>query len=203
MSQSEKQTLRAQMKTLREELSARDADAGETLADKFPMKLLERYGPTVSAYWPIGSEIDPLPLIRRLKNEGNADICLPRVEADGTMTFRAWAPGNELEARPFGLQEPLETAPIALPTLILTPLLAYDRGGNRLGYGQGHYDKTISKLRENGRAFICGLAYHEQEVDDLPCEPHDIPLDWIMSERGSIPLFMMRAFAKDAPDATT
>ena len=86
---TDKAQLRQQMKTLRAELGARDPDAGETLAGKFPMKLLQRYGPVVSAYWPIGSEIDPLPLVRRLKNEGGADICLPRVEADGAMTFRA------------------------------------------------------------------------------------------------------------------
>lgn len=194
-----KHDLREQMKVLRAELHARDPDAGETLASKFPMKLLQRYGPVVSAYWPIGSEIDPVPLVRRLKNEGDADICLPRVEDDGTMTFRSWAPGNALEDRPFGLQEPLPEAPIATPTLVLTPLLGFDRQGNRLGYGKGHYDRALSKLRANGRVFVCGLAFFGQELDQVPAEPHDIPLDWLMTERGSIPLFMMRAMAKNAP----
>lgn len=197
----EKQALRAEMKVVRDELSARDPDAGETLADKFPMKLLARYGPNVSAYWPIGSEVDPLPLIRRLKNEGDANICLPRVEADGSMTFRAWAPGNDLEDRPFGLREPLETTAELTPTLVLTPLLAFDRKGNRLGYGKGHYDRALTRLRENGRVFVCGLAFFGQELEQIPAEPHDIPLDWVMTERGSIPLFMMRAMAENGPDA--
>jgi len=196
----EKAELRTQMKELRAELDARDPDAGETLADKFPMKLLERYGPMVSAYWPIGSEIDPFPLIRRLKNEGGADICLPRVEDDGPMSFRAWAPGNPLEDRPFGLQEPLADTPIVSPTLVLTPLLGFDRKGNRLGYGKGHYDRALADLRAKGRVFVCGLAFFGQEVDEVPAEPHDIPLDWVMTERGSIPLFMMRAMAENGPD---
>lgn len=196
----DKQALRAKMKAVRDELSARNPDAGKTLADKFPMKLLERYGPNVSAYWPIGSEIDPLPLIRRLKNEGDANLCLPRVEADESMTFRAWAPGNELEDRPFGLREPLETASDLTPTLVLTPLLAFDRKGNRLGYGKGHYDRALTRLRENGRVFVCGLAFFGQELEQIPAEPHDIPLDWVMTERGSIPLFMMRAMAENGPN---
>ncbi len=201
MSAEAKDVLRGEMEEVRAELSARDPDAGETLADKFPMKLLERYGPMVSAYWPIGSEIDPLPLIRRLKNEGNADICLPRVEADGSMTFRAWAPGDDLEDRPFGLKEPSDRAQPVTPTLILAPLLAYDRHGNRLGYGKGHYDRALSNLRDQGRVFLCGLAFHGQEVDELPAEPHDIPLDWVMTERGSIPIFMMRAMSEQPKSA--
>ncbi len=195
MSANDKTRLRAEMKQLREELAARDPDADEKVADKFPLKLLERYGPTVSAYWPIGSELDPRALMTRLKQAG-ADLALPRVEDDGTMSFRAWAPGNELEERPFGLLEPTADTPIVTPTLILAPLLGFDRHGNRLGYGQGHYDRAISRLRETGRVFICGLAYHGQECDALPAEAHDIPLDWVVTERGSIPIFMMRTFAR-------
>lgn len=195
MSANDKTRLRAEMKQLREELAARDPDADEKVADKFPLKLLERYGPTVSAYWPIGSELDPRALMTRLKQAG-ADLALPRVEDDGTMSFRAWAPGNELEERPFGLLEPPADTPIVTPTLILAPLLGFDRHGNRLGYGQGHYDRAISRLRETGRVFICGLAYHGQECDALPAEAHDIPLDWVVTERGSIPIFMMRTFAR-------
>ena len=199
----DKQSMRTEMKILREELAARDPDAGESLAARFPMKLLERYGPMVSAYWPIGSEIDPLPLIRRLKNEGDADICLPRVEADGRMTFRSWAPGNALEDRPFGLREPPADVATVTPTLVLTPLLAFDRQGNRLGYGKGHYDRALADLRAQGRVFVCGLAHFGQEVEAVPAEDHDIGLDWVMTERGSIPLFMMRALAQNAPDAET
>lgn len=195
----DKSALRTEMKELREELSARDPDAGETLADKFPLKLFERYGPTVAVYLPIGSEIDPRPLMGKLIVAG-ANLALPCVQDDGTMVYRAYKRGDMLEQRPFGLLEPNGEVPLVNPTLVITPLLAFDRNGNRLGYGKGHYDRALAKLRESGRVFVCGLAFFGQEVEAVPAESHDVPLDWVMTERGSIPLFMMRAMANDAPD---
>ncbi|MEM7328784.1 MAG: 5-formyltetrahydrofolate cyclo-ligase [Pseudomonadota bacterium] len=192
----DKDALRAEMKVMRDELSARDPDAGETLADKFPLKLLERYGPTVAVYLPIGSEIDPRPLIGKLISAG-ATLALPCVQDDGSMVYRAYQRGDMLEKRPFGLLEPNPDVPEVNPTLVLTPLLAFDRNGNRLGYGKGHYDRALTRLRDQGRVFVCGLAFFGQEVDAVPAESHDVPLDWVMTERGSIPLFMMRAMAEN------
>ncbi|RIJ31855.1 5-formyltetrahydrofolate cyclo-ligase [Henriciella algicola] len=189
----EKAALRRELKTLREEAHARDPDAGETLASKFPLKLLERYGPVVAGYLPIGSEIDPLPLMERLEAEG-AKLALPRLETDGSMTFRAWSQGTDLEDGPMGLRQPLESADTVDPTLVLMPLLAFDGMGVRIGYGKGHYDRTLSGLREDGRVFACGLGFHAQMLDELPAEPHDQPLDWAVTERGSVPIFMMRTF---------
>ena len=196
----EKDLLRVALKERREELAARDPDAGETLADKFPMKLFERYGPTVALYLPIGSEIDPKPLMGKLVAAG-AKLALPCVQDDGSMVYRAYTRGDMLEQRPFGLLEPNPEVPEVNPTLVITPLLGFDRNGNRLGYGKGHYDRALTRLREQGRVFVCGLAYFGQEVEEVPAEPHDVPLDWVMTERGSIPLFMMRAMSENAPNA--
>lgn len=195
---TEKDALRAEMKVLREELAARDPDAGETLAEKFPLKLLERYGPTVAVYLPIGSEIDPRPLMGKLIGAG-AKLALPCVQEDGQMVYRAYTRGDMLEQRPFGLLEPNAEVPAVEPTLVITPLLAFDRNGNRLGYGKGHYDRALTRLREQGRVFVCGLAFFGQEIEQVPAEAHDVPLDWVMTERGSIPLFMMRAMAENTP----
>ena len=194
----EKDLLRAALKERREELAARDPDAGETLADKFPMKLFERYGPTVALYLPIGSEIDPKPLMGKLVAAG-AKLALPYVQDDGSMVYRAYTRGDMLEQRPFGLLEPNPEVPEVNPTLVITPLLGFDRNGNRLGYGKGHYDRALTRLRDQGRVFVCGLAYFGQEVEEVPAEPHDVPLDWVMTERGSIPLFMMRAMSENTP----
>ena len=189
----DKETLRAQLKDLRAELAARDPDAGEKLADKFPMKLLERYGPVVAGYLPIRDEIDPTPLMQRLEDAG-AELCLPRVNDDGVaMTYRAWKFGDALEDRPFGLREPPAEAEVVHPTLILVPLLGFDNAGQRLGYGKGHYDRAIASLREMGRVFTCAVAFHGQMIDAVPAEPHDQLLDWAITEAGSVPLFMMRA----------
>ena len=194
-----KTALRSRMKTLRDEMSARLPDAGETIAAKFPLKLLERYGPVVSGYWPIGSEIDPRPLMDKLANTG-ARLALPRIEADETMSFRLWSPGDPLERTSLGLHEPLDSAPEVHPTLVLVPLLAFDRLGNRLGYGKGHYDRALGSLRAEGRAFACGVGFYNQMVSNLPCEAHDEPLDWAVTERGSVPIFMMRTFAEDGDE---
>ena len=196
----DKDQLRGVMKERREELAARDPDAGETLADKFPLKLFERYGPRVAVYLPIGSEIDPRPLMRKLEKAG-AELALPCVQDNGTMIYRAYASGDMLVRRPFGLLEPNPEVSEVQPTLVLTPLLAFDRKGNRLGYGKGHYDRALSRLRDHGRVFTCGLAFFEQEVEAVPAESHDIALDWVMTERGSIPLFMMRAMAETPTEA--
>jgi 5-formyltetrahydrofolate cyclo-ligase len=121
--EDDKTTLRHRMRTLRAEAEARDPDAAGKLAAIFPMKLLERYGPVVSAYVPINEEIDPMPLLDRLVRAG-AETCLPRMTPQGTISWRLWAPGEQLERRGFGLLEPPEDAPEAVPTLVLTPLLA-------------------------------------------------------------------------------
>ena len=197
----EKDLLRTALKERREELAARDPDAGETLADKFPMKLFERYGPTVALYLPIGSEIDPKPLMGKLVAAG-AKLALPCVQEDGSMVYRAYTRGDMLEQRPFGLLEPNPEVLEVHPTLVITPLLGFDRNGNRLGYGKGHYDRALTRLRDQGRVFVCGLAYFGQEVEEVPADPHAVPLDWVMPERGSIPLFMMRAMAENAPEAS-
>ena len=199
--EDDKTNLRHRMRTIRAEAAARDPDGAEKLAAIFPMKLLERYGPVVSAYVPINEELDPMPLLDRLARAG-AETCLPRMTPDG-ISWRLWSPGEPLERRGFGLSEPPEDAPVATPTLVLTPLLAFDTLGNRLGYGRGHYDQALSVLRTKGRAFACAVAYAAQQIDKVPAEAHDQPLDWAITPIGSVPLFMMRnraALSTPAPD---
>ncbi len=185
------------MRGQREEAAARDPDAAERLAARFPIKLFQRYGPVVAGYIAIGDELDPAPLLERLKAEG-ATIVLPRVErnADGpAMTFRDADP-KYLEAGPFGLTQPSSEAPEIRPSLVLAPLLAFDVRGVRLGYGKGHYDTAITALRASGRVFYLGLAYAQQQADVVPAERHDIPLDWVETPLNSLPLFLGRAMAR-------
>ena len=188
----DKNALRQSAKELRQHLHETEKDAAETIASIFPEKLFTRFGPVVAGYIAIGSELDPSPLLARLSDLG-AKICLPRVEDDGSMTFRHVEGTDSLTAGPFGLTQPSADAPLAAPTLVLTPMLAFDAQGNRLGYGKGHYDRALEKLRQNGRVFVCGLAYAGQIVPVIPAESTDIPLDWMVTETGSLPLFFGRA----------
>ncbi len=67
------------------------------------------------------------------------------------------------------------------PTLVLVPLVAFDRKGNRVGYGAGYYDACLRDLRARGRATAIGVAFDEQEFPDIPREPQDEPLDMILT----------------------
>lgn len=190
----QKAILRGHMREIRAESAARDPDAGLKLAERFPIRLFERYGPVVSGYVALNDELDPGPLLARLRSLGGR-ICLPRLEGDGAMTFRDAASGD-LEAGPFGTQQPRSGAEVLRPSLVLAPLLAFDARGARLGYGKGFYDRAIAQLRMTGRVFYLGLAYAQQQADVVPADRSDIPLDWVETPLNSIPLFLGRAMAR-------
>jgi 5-formyltetrahydrofolate cyclo-ligase len=111
------------------------------------------------------------------------------------MTFRD-ASHVTLEKGPFGLTQPSATAEIVRPNLVLTPLLAFDARGRRLGYGKGHYDRAIAALRSTGRVFYLGLAYAQQQADVIPVDRHDVLLDWVETPLNSVPLFLGRAVSR-------
>lgn len=136
-------------------------------------------GATVSAYLPIGSEIDTIPLIDRLARRG-LRLALPHVPScDGTMRFLAWLPGDPLPSGPMGLRQPDAAAPEIDPDIVITPLLAFDGAGNRLGYGAGHFDRAFARL---GGARRIGVAWSAQRVDDVPVDAWDMPLHAVATE---------------------
>jgi len=190
----QKAILRGHMQEIRAEAAARDPDAGARLAARFPVKLFERYGPVVAGTLAIRDELDAAPLLARLAGLG-ARIVLPRVEAHGEMTFRDSSEAT-LEKGPFGLTQPTDKPEIVRPNLVLAPLLAFDLRGRRLGYGKGHYDRAIARLRATGRVFYLGLAYAQQQVDAVPVERHDLLLDWVETPLNSIPLFLGQAVSR-------
>ena len=135
---------------------------------------------SVAGFWPIRSEVDPRPLMAALHDRGQA-LALP-VVSDPHLTFRAWLPGDPLVRRGFGLSEPPETAARMLPDVLLVPLACFDRRGARVGYGKGHYDRTLAALKANGRVVAIGLAFSGQEVESAPVSVHDEPLDIVVTE---------------------
>lgn len=164
--------------------------AGLTLSARLPREGLPPPAAVVSAYWPFRSEIDPRPLMQRLAALG-CRIALPVTPKKGVaqpLRFHLWTPGTALAPRSFGVHEPGADAEEVRPDLLLVPLLAFDRHGGRLGYGAGHYDRTLEALRETRAVTAIGLAYAAQEVERLPIEAHDQPLDAILTERAYIPL---------------
>ncbi|WP_142848777.1 5-formyltetrahydrofolate cyclo-ligase [Telmatospirillum sp. J64-1] len=140
-------------------------------------------GLSVAAYWPMGDEIDPRPLMEWLHGRGCV-VALPVVEARGQpLEFRLWRPGDLLEAGNHGTQHPSGAMPSVTPSLLLVPLLAFDRQGWRLGYGGGYYDRTIAALRDRDVPLrTVGIAYAAQEVEAVPVDGYDQRLDAVVTD---------------------
>lgn len=139
-------------------------------------------GSIVSGWCAMGAELDPLPLMTKLHAAG-AKLALPAI-VEGKLIFRAWAPGEPLARAGFGTSEPDQTAAVVDPDLVLTPMLAFDLRGFRLGYGKGHYDGGLTRLRAAKKITAVGLAFDEQCVEKVPVEPHDQRLDYVITESG-------------------
>lgn len=140
----------------------------------------------VGGYWPLGSELDVRPALLRLRQAGRA-AALPVSGPRGTsLTFRDWDPALPLVAGRYGILEPGDDRPERWPTVILVPLLAFDRSGHRLGYGAGYYDRTLAALRARHPVVAVGCAFAVQEVPAVPAADHDERLDWIVTERATL-----------------
>jgi 5-formyltetrahydrofolate cyclo-ligase len=139
-------------------------------------------GAIVSGYMPIKSEIDPLPLLRKLAADG-ARLALPAVMARGkSLAFRAWSPDDRLLMGPLGILEPSPAATEIVPDIMLVPLAAFDCQGHRIGYGAGHYDFTLAHLRRVKAITAIGLAFAAQEIEAVPALSHDERLDYVLTE---------------------
>lgn len=143
-------------------------------------------GTIVAGYWPIGSEMDPRPLMMALQDKG-ARLALPVVTVVGAeLAFRAFDFTDQLAPGLMGTPEPQTDKPFLTPDILLVPLLGFDRQGLRLGQGGGFYDRTLESLRARHKVTAIGIAFAAQEVTNLPFLAHDQKLDAIVTEQGYI-----------------
>jgi 5-formyltetrahydrofolate cyclo-ligase len=159
-------------------------DAGEALAANFPFELPQ--GACLAGYYPFRTEIDPRPLMQWAS--GTTRLCLPRTPpkgVDAALNFHSCDPSNPdaLERSAWGVIQPIAACPQVRPDIVLVPLLGFDAACNRIGQGQGHYDRTLAHLRTQAPVIAIGLAFEAQRLDCIPIEPHDQPLDWILTEK--------------------
>ncbi|GAA4019959.1 5-formyltetrahydrofolate cyclo-ligase [Sphingomonas swuensis] len=126
----------------------------------------------VAAYQPMKDEISPLAALARASALGKVTALPAFAARDARMTFRS---GEASQPGPWGLlQPPLDSAPVT-PDLVLIPLVACDPDGNRIGMGQGHYDRALEGLR--GSARLVGIGWDFQLLDQaVPADPWDQPL---------------------------
>ena len=141
-------------------------------------------GVPVSGFMPIRTEIDPLPAMAEASAHGPVGV--PVIEqAAQPLKFAHWTPETVMVDGPFGASVPQELT-FFEPQILIVPLLAFTRSGDRLGYGGGFYDRTLEMLRAKRATLAIGFAFAGQEVTDLPLEPTDQPLDMIVTENGVI-----------------
>ncbi len=166
------------------EAAARAAAAEKLATRGLPFEITP--GAVVSGYSPIRSELDPIPLMRKLAAQG-ARLALPAILGRGkSLLFRAWVPGDRLTMGPLGILEPSPAMAELIPDIMLVPLAAFDRLGHRIGYGAGHYDFTLAHLRKVKPITAIGLAFAAQEIKAVPALAHDVALDYVLTEKKTL-----------------
>jgi 5-formyltetrahydrofolate cyclo-ligase len=182
-----KAALRLLVRNRRKQLALEHPEADWMIVDVARGPLTARFphpaGKIAALYAGIGAEIDARRHLAAWLIEQGWTLALPRVEGeDGQMVFRQWTPGDVLTRDEAGLNAPEPSRPALDPDLVITPLLAFDRHGLRLGQGGGYYDRALEALRTRKSVFMLGLGYVGQETHGLPVEAHDQRLDAILTE---------------------
>ena len=134
---------------------------------------------TLAGYWPIRDEVDPRPFLDWARSRGWL-IALPAIVAKREpLSFRVWRAGEPLEAGPFGTMQPAP-GPSVVPTALLVPVVGFDPANYRLGYGGGYYDRTLAGL--DPKPLTVGVGFALGRLATIHPQPHDIPLDRIVTE---------------------
>lgn len=187
----DRNSLRRRLRQQRAALSAQQVahasvEAGARLVQLPGFRRAKR----IAAYLATNNELDPLPVLLHASSRRKA-CYLPRLHPflKGRMWFFRWQPGDVLQVNRFGIPEPLIKHRRRLPAWMLdwvvVPLVGFDRDMNRLGMGQGFYDRRFAFRRHRKvwkRPVLCGLAHHFQQVQPLQANHWDVPLDLVVTD---------------------
>ena len=151
----------------------------DCLAARFPVEGFTSLG----CYWPFRREYDCIPFMRSVIDAGG-QVALPVVIRRGEpLVFRPWTPQTKMEAGVWNILHPAEGEPVQ-PAALLIPLVGFDQNGFRLGYGAGFYDRTIATYQT--WPLKIGVGFEFSRMDDIHPHQHDIPMDFIVTERGVV-----------------
>ncbi|WP_140921507.1 5-formyltetrahydrofolate cyclo-ligase [Limnobaculum xujianqingii] len=183
---SARQILRKKVRQLRNSLTPEQQhSAAQILCQKLCNHPKIKTSQHISLFLSFDGEIDTRPLILALWQQKKS-LYLPVLHpfSPGHLLFLHYTPETPMVSHPFGIQEPRLNVQSVLPVsqldVIITPLVAFDAQGNRLGMGGGYYDRTLKNWRNNG-SWPIGVAHDCQQVDALSCEDWDIPLPEIIT----------------------
>lgn len=184
-------------RALRQEMRARrrgiDAAVRQAAAQKLAALLTElpcyRSAQHIAAYSAVEGEMDPKALMLQAHNDGKR-IYLPQLPADHTRALRfiRWQPDIAMQLNRVGIPEPVDDRNSAIAPqqldLVLTPLVAFDCHGQRLGTGGGYYDYTFAFLKSGStRPLLLGLAYEFQCLERIETRPWDVPLNGVVTDQ--------------------
>lgn len=141
---------------------------------------------TALFYVSTGSEVETA-MMRSLARDLGMTVACPRSRpGDKSMRFHVLAGDDELSPGAYGILQPVAETPLAdlKDAVVLVPGLVFDRWGRRLGFGSGYYDRWLAGEGKGLPAI--GLAFHEQLVDHVPVQPHDVDMDWVVTDKEAI-----------------
>jgi len=136
-------------------------------------------GRTVAFCWPLRGEPDARPAIDHWREAGSTPALPVVVKGRMPLVFRKWWPGARTAPGVFGIPYPLDT-PEVKPQVLLVPAVAFDREGYRVGYGGGHFDRTLATAQP--RPIAIGLAHEVGRLRTIHPRSHDIPFDFFVTE---------------------
>ncbi len=134
----------------------------------------------VGSYYPVNFEADTFQLMKMFKQKGYK-LSLPVINSKYDMNFYNWNLNDPLYVNKYGIPEPKSKIKV-IPSILLIPMVAYDKRLNRLGYGGGYYDRFLEKYEKKNILKI-GLAITCQEVKKLPTNNFDKKMDYILTEK--------------------
>lgn len=187
LSLNTRQQLRALIRQRRKQLTPNQQQVAATQLVQQVLALPQlQHKQHIALYLANDGELDPYPLMQALWQQGK-QLYLPVLHpfTAGYLLFVHYTPDTLLYPNRFGIPEPLpechRIVPLNQLELIFTPLVAFDKAGNRLGMGGGFYDRTLAQLPKNSPCDVIGLAHSCQQVEAVPTEAWDIPLKQIIT----------------------
>ena len=145
------------------------------------LKKSKTTGKIVGGYYPFNYEINTIDILKRFE-KFNFKISLPKIKKNSQMDFFLWTTKSPLSINKYGITEPISNK-VVYPSILLVPLVAFDRHLNRVGYGGGFYDRYIKKLKKTKKIITIGLAFSFQKVKLVPTNKYDIKLDFIITNK--------------------
>ncbi|WP_295806959.1 5-formyltetrahydrofolate cyclo-ligase [uncultured Nitratireductor sp.] len=149
-----------------------------TIAHKLDTLIGDPSGRIVGLYWPFRGEPDLRPWLASLYDRGAAGALPVVIRKAAPLVFRPYRPGDTLERGVWNIPVPA-TDEEAIPDIVISPLVGFDTGGYRLGYGGGFYDRTIAALPK--KPLLVGVGYTFSQLPTIYPQPHDVPMDRIVT----------------------